>query len=125
MKTLGLNQNLQVVESDVIDMNSSNADIHVEVEDNEEYYAESTQYIKDDGPLILDEELFAEHRQTKWNEIRALRNSLLDKSDWTQMPDVTLTDSDSTAWTTYRQELRDMIDEDSNPFAVTWPEKPV
>jgi hypothetical protein len=41
--------------------------------------------------------------------MRAARNQLLAESDWTQLPDA---QCDKTAWTTYRQALRD--------FPATW-----
>lgn len=37
------------------------------------------------------------------------RNSLLAASDWTQMPDVTIPNKQE--WATYRQQLRDMTDQ--------------
>ena len=44
--------------------------------------------------------------------MRCQRDSLLALSDWTQMPDSPLSDSDRQAWATYRQQLRD--------FPATW-----
>lgn len=38
------------------------------------------------------------------------RNQLLAESDWTQMPDVSITNK--TDWAVYRQQLRDMTDSD-------------
>jgi hypothetical protein len=45
--------------------------------------------------------------------MRAVRNSLLRDSDWTQLSDA---DCDREAWATYRQALRD--------FPTTWEEGP-
>ena len=63
-------------------------------------------------------------------KIRRMRYSLLAQSDWTQGSDVP--DDIKSAWTTYRQKLRDMPKD--NPDAklsadgvlsdVTWPTKP-
>jgi len=41
-------------------------------------------------------------------KIRRKRNSLLTRSDWTQMPDSPLTEEDKILWATYRQQLRDL-----------------
>ena len=41
------------------------------------------------------------------HEIRGCRNTLLSACDWTQLPDVELTQTQVTAWRAYRQELRD------------------
>lgn len=40
-------------------------------------------------------------------QMRTKRDGLLAASDWTQMPDVPLTDEQRAAWATYRQALRD------------------
>ena len=54
-------------------------------------------------------------------QVRALRNARLFDCDWTQLPDAPLSDAQRARWRTYRQELRDMMDD----FAwglTTWPE---
>ena len=43
---------------------------------------------------------------------KSKRNSLLISSDWTQLPDVDLTQAEKTRWATYRQALRDMTEQD-------------
>ena len=40
--------------------------------------------------------------------IRNKRNELLKESDWTQVNDCPLSDSEKTEWATYRQALRDL-----------------
>lgn len=52
-------------------------------------------------------------------ENRAIRNDLLTKTDWTQLPDVSLTVACVTAFQIYRQALRDV--DLLNPV---WPEAP-
>jgi hypothetical protein len=41
---------------------------------------------------------------------KAKRNTYLQESDWTQLPDVALTPTEVDAWKSYRQQLRDMTD---------------
>jgi len=41
-------------------------------------------------------------------DLRQKRNGLLSSSDWTQLPDTTLTTSQKTAWMNYRTELRNI-----------------
>ena len=54
--------------------------------------------------------------------VRLQRDKLLQETDWTQSRDVTLeNDSD---WVTYRQELRDITDQQGFPHNVTWPVRP-
>jgi hypothetical protein len=43
-----------------------------------------------------------------WVRLREKRDALLQRSDWTQMPDSPLSDSKKAEWATYRQELRDI-----------------
>ena len=59
--------------------------------------------------------------ESKWVEIRQIRNELLLECDWTQLSDIPT--ETKTAWQTYRQELRDVTSQ-SNPFSIVWPAKP-
>lgn len=54
----------------------------------------------------------------------AERNKRLVDSDWTQLPDVPLTDEQKTAWQTYRQALRDITSTPGWPDAIEWPVPP-
>ena len=58
-----------------------------------------------------------------WAQVRAKRNGLLSRSDWTQMPDSPLTAAQKTAWAVYRQRLRDITTQ-ADPAAVVWPVEP-
>lgn len=60
----------------------------------------------------------------KTEELRAERNKLLAESDWTQLPDVALTEQAKSAWAEYRQNLRDLFSEHKNPFFIVFPTKP-
>ena len=60
-------------------------------------------------------------------DLRQRRNGLLSSSDWTQLPDTTLTTSEKTAWMNYRTELRNITNglttvEEVN--SVAFPVKP-
>jgi hypothetical protein len=59
--------------------------------------------------------------ETKWEEIRILRNELLTECDWTQLLDIPTETKE--LWQTYRQSLRDITSQ-SNPYNITWPVKP-
>jgi hypothetical protein len=56
--------------------------------------------------------------------VRADRDKRLTACDWTQLADSPLSDSDKTAWATYRQSLRDLPAADGFPHDVTWPDEP-
>jgi hypothetical protein len=51
-------------------------------------------------------------------KVRAQRDELLTKSDWSQLPDSPV---DKAVWATYRQALRDLPSQSGFPWAVTWP----
>ena len=48
--------------------------------------------------------------------IRTERDKKLAETDWMGMSDVTMSD----AWKTYRQDLRDVTDQETFPESVTW-----
>ena len=52
------------------------------------------------------------------------RLNLLQKSDWTQLPNSPLTAEKQQAWATYRQALRDIPTQTGYPFNVVWPIPP-
>ena len=57
----------------------------------------------------------------KWFYVRAKRDGLLSKSDWTQLSDST---ADKAVWSSYRQALRDIPQNFTTPEGVVWPAKP-
>lgn len=58
-----------------------------------------------------------------WADVRAERDTLLAASDWTVTRAVETGSSLPTAWSTYRQALRD-ITEQQDPFNINWPTPP-
>ena len=56
-----------------------------------------------------------------WKDLRYNRKMLLSESDWTQVPDAPV---DSAAWATYRQQLRDLPANTTDPRTVEWPVPP-
>lgn len=59
-----------------------------------------------------------------WVDLRAMRNGLLVDSDWTQVADAPITADTQIAWQTYRQALRDLPANTTDPANPTWPTKP-
>jgi hypothetical protein len=53
--------------------------------------------------------------------VRQQRDAKLAASDWTQLSDAPV---DKTAWSTYRQALRDLPKETGFPWDITWPTSP-
>ena len=58
---------------------------------------------------------------TTWEYVRSERNLRLSRSDWTQLPDANV---DVAAWAAYRQQLRDIPQNFSNPEDVIFPDTP-
>lgn len=54
-------------------------------------------------------------------QARSKRDSLLRSTDWTQVPDAPVIQSD---WATYRQALRDITLQDGFPESIDWPVAP-
>ena len=59
----------------------------------------------------------------KWKTVRTERDRLLSASDWTQLPDVSLSTEKKAEWTAYRQALRDITNQ-TDPFSISWPTDP-
>ena len=66
----------------------------------------------------------AEQNASDFLALRSERDKLLTQSDWTQSPDSPLTDAKKTEWATYRQQLRDLPSNTSDPANPTWPTPP-
>jgi hypothetical protein len=58
------------------------------------------------------------------NNLRADRDEMLRVSDWTQMPDAPLTPDQRAAWVKYRQALRDVPENTTDPLNPVWPVQP-
>jgi hypothetical protein len=61
-----------------------------------------------------------ETKQSLLKNIREQRDNLLEETDWMANSDVTMSDD----WKTYRQQLRDLPSNTSDPANPTWPTKP-
>jgi len=57
----------------------------------------------------------------QWAEVRNQRNQKLQETDW-QMTKALETGEDASDLRNYRQKLRDIPQDQANPFSITWPE---
>lgn len=69
-----------------------------------------------------DEEIESTEIKKAWIDFRIIRNGKLKDSDYTQLGD---SPRNKQAWAKYRQTLRDLPKNISDPRNVTWPEPPV
>ena len=99
----------------------------VETRNSDEWKVEA----KDDGIYFLSDDdnaaVFAEAEEEAkrtvelhWQSLRLHRNSLLAETDWWGSSDLTMTDEQKA----YRQALRDVPANTSDPLNVSWPQKP-
>ena len=69
------------------------------------------------GDVVIEEKMI----DYDWDQVRRLRNRILEETDWRALKDVTL----STAWREYRQALRDITEHpDANTACDNWPVMP-
>ena len=61
---------------------------------------------------------------TQWAVVRSDRDARLAACDWTQVADSPLDEVTQAAWATYRQELRDVPADNSDPYNIAWPVAP-
>ena len=80
----------------------------------------------DDGTITLqaDPQRVEAKTAAAWTTLRTERNRLLQQSDWTALSDAHLSQDKKDAWFTYRQALRDLPDECTDPTHVDWPLDP-
>lgn len=82
----------------------------------------------DKGFLYQDGEFVEPPRniEIEWQSVRLKRNELLTLSDISVLPDrwAVMTPEKQSAWSTYRQSLRDITTAFSDPKDVVWPESP-
>ena len=74
--------------------------------------------------LVADPQKIEDHKATLWSQLRTERNRLLQQSDWTALSDAHLSQDKKDAWFAYRQELRDLPENATDPTQVTWPVSP-
>lgn len=108
-------------------------DVNDAVDDPEKY--QPPRYIRIEKPLrnsaityydpvshtpVEDATLAASVKKQDFKKLRAKRNELLAKTDWTQNQDASLSDDVLAKYQSYRQKLRDITETD-HPYYVKWP----
>ena len=78
----------------------------------------------DEVTLVADDAKVQAKTQAAWTALRTERNRLLQQSDWVALSDAHLSQDKKDAWFAYRQALRDLPDELTDPTQVDWPLDP-
>lgn len=71
----------------------------------------------------MNEEEVAARTEQEWGAVRGSRNMRLMMSDWTQLDDTPISNTEKQEWVVYRQALRDITTQ-SDPFNILWPVPP-
>lgn len=88
----------------------------------EGHYDHGTQMVVEGVVVDIPESTLEQEELSKaWDQLKFTRNRLLQDSDWTQVPDSPV---DATVWTLYRQQLRDLPENTSDPRIAVWPTHP-
>lgn len=91
--------------------------LYVVLNDDSKVLVESLTKIPDDEFILK----FKDDTDFLWSLARAKRDLMLEQSDWTQIPDAPV---DQQAWAIYRQKLRDITKDFSDPRQITYPVPP-
>ena len=88
----------------------------------EGHYNHSTQMVVDSIVVGIPESTIEQEEIDRaWANLKSARNLRLQSTDWTQVPDAPV---DRVAWATYRQQLRDLPDNTTDPRNPVWPTPP-
>ena len=75
----------------------------------------------DPSIIITAEQRAAEALDAAWTALRTERDARLAQTDWTQVSDAPV---DAAPWAAYRQALRDLPENTTDPNEPPWPEEP-
>ena len=100
-----------------VTLNDDKRTLSIPIDEGNSHYIELKKWI-DAGNTIQS----ADTPNLTWDIIRADRDYRLKETDWTQMPDVP--QETIWKWKTYRQDLRDIPQKQTDPTNITWPTKP-
>ena len=119
-------EDYEIVETDAPlsfqDKDSEGNDVTISFNQSGHITSDETYCLKWDGSKIIkdDDALTAYQTAEKWKDVRSKRNRLLAETDYFALSDQTL----SAAMRAYRNKLRLLPQDNSDPDNITWPEKP-
>ena len=106
-----------MLDLDMVDANTSAGEGWVEG------FHDANLFVVKDGKVesIAQEHIEEAQIASAWSMLRMTRDSYLAASDWTQVPDAPV---DRLAWAEYRQALRDLPANTTDPRNPVWPALP-
>lgn len=104
----------------------------IQVEESLNLYTVKAIKDEEENIVLVEDEELAEYMRREPDRIRERhtrimknkRNDLLLKSDWTQFPNSPLSETKKQEWDTYRQALRDLPANTTDPENPIWPTPP-
>ena len=102
-----------------------NATVHLEVPEGLD--ARCVKAVRSDAgeiTFVSDPSKVQAKIQQAWTALRTERNARLAACDYTQLQDAHLSAEKKSAWADYRQALRDLPENATDPTQVTWPVSP-
>jgi hypothetical protein len=81
-------------------------------------------YVAQSPWVVLSADELAERERLAMPHVRRERDERLTASDWTQMSDSPLSETQRAAWAAYRQALRDLPSVYSGEGPIPWPVAP-
>jgi len=106
-------------------MNVSNRQMRLKTHEHyvEGHYELNEYTVVDGQPVKISDEIINNNKKfTAFVEIRNKRNGLLLDSDYTQLDDIPA--EKKALWTEYRQKLRDITEDVTDPNTITFPDPP-
>lgn len=106
--------------------------IFIQVEEPLNLYTVKAIKDEEENIVLVEDEELAEYMrgepdriQTGYiRDMKSKRNDLLLKCDWTQLPNSPLSETKKQEWDTYRQALRDLPANTTDPENPVWPTPP-
>lgn len=115
---------INLEERPTVDESSEKSEFYYEVDENNNLVLGLWRVIPLTAEELAQKQAEEQKRiESQWSSVRGQRNELLRLTDWTQLPDCPLNESDKGLWQNYRQALRDVPNQ-PDPFAIVWPESP-
>ena len=74
--------------------------------------------------ITEDQEKVTQLTDKEWTKLRVERNRRLSATDWTMLSDAPISSDIKASYTLYRQALRDIPQNTSDPFNPDWPTQP-
>ena len=87
----------------------------------QKYDCENFEYFVIDNIVYFKNKITTPLKEEILSKIREERNKILASTDWTQLPDVFLTENDKNRYLKYRKELRDFPNKYLQTGEINWP----